>query len=87
MCLADYAKHCQIDVYFDPRRPPRPQECIESMWAEINMLKEKTLVVTATAAVRLATVTTVYRIYTIAAVAVMFCVQGDNRHEHKNTAE
>ena len=43
MCLLDDAKHCQINVYFDPRRPPTPQELIESMWAEVNMLKKKIL--------------------------------------------
>ena len=43
MLLVDDAKHCQINVYFDPRRPPTPQERIESMWAEVTMLNEKIL--------------------------------------------
>ena len=44
LCVGvDDAKHCQISVYFDPRRPPTPQERIESMWAEVKMLKEEIL--------------------------------------------
>ena len=43
MCWLDDAKHCQINVYFDPRRPPTLQERIESMWVEVKMLKEEIL--------------------------------------------
>ena len=42
-CICVDPKRCQIEVYFDPRRPPTPPKLIESMWAELNVLNEKTL--------------------------------------------
>ena len=41
MCSVDDPKHCQINVYFDPRRPPKPQKFTESMRAEVNVLKQE----------------------------------------------
>ena len=41
MCSVDNLRHCQTNVYFDPRRPPTPQKFTESMWAAVNMLKQE----------------------------------------------
>ena len=41
MCSVDDPKHCQINVYFDARRPPKPQKFTENMRTEVNMLKEE----------------------------------------------
>ena len=41
MCSVDYPKHHQIDIYFNPRRSSPPHEYIESMWAEVNVLKQE----------------------------------------------
>ena len=43
MCSVDDLKHCQTDVYFDPRRPPTPQKFAKSMWAAVNILKQEIL--------------------------------------------
>ena len=39
--LAEDLKHSQINVYFDPRRPPTPHEFVESSGTEVNVLKKE----------------------------------------------
>ena len=82
MCWVDDSKLCQIHVYFDLRRPSTPQELIKSRWADVNVLKEKILLLQPPLTYD-ATVTTVCTICTIAAAAAVFSVQIDDRHRHK----
>ena len=35
--------YSQIDVYFDPRRPPISQQFTEVMWAQVNRLRQEHL--------------------------------------------
>ena len=41
VCSEDDTRNCQIDVYFDPRRPPTPQEFTENMRVAVNVLKQE----------------------------------------------
>ena len=41
--LVDNPKHSEIEVHFEPRRPPSLREVIEGMWAVVNRLREETL--------------------------------------------
>ena len=41
VCSGDDPTHFQINVYSDCRRPPTPQESTESIWAEMNALKQE----------------------------------------------
>ena len=43
VCSVDNPEHDQIEVCFEPRRPPSPLEFIESMWSEVNRLRQELL--------------------------------------------
>ena len=43
VCSVDGLGYSQIEVYFDPRRPSSLQQFTESIWAEINRLRQEIL--------------------------------------------
>ena len=40
VCSVDGPKHSEVEMQFEPRRSPSPQELAKSMWAEVNRLKQ-----------------------------------------------